>query len=388
MSEETLAIKDSSTETVPMDEGAAAPVAPELADDQPSATAAAPEAEDAPAVPDGADSASDEPTAETAPSDKDADPAADAIAKPEPPAPAPRAPEPEPVRQLRQAMDANDPVEGRVIGWNNGGFHVVVGGMTAFCPRSEIEIDAPKAPETYLDQELEFRVLKVQRGGKRIVLSRAAHLKNERRLVRKKVTQDLVAGSVRSGQVASITDFGAFVDLDGVQGLVHISELSRRRVEHPSEVVEVGQEVEVKILRVESGGRRISLSMKALEPDPWDGVEQKLEEGALVTGTVERTADFGAFIRLAPGLTGLLPTSAMGLPRGASAARRFTPGKEVPVQIQSVDRRRRRISLSLEGSTTEGSRKDFESFRREHSTDGGGFNALAAALEKARRDTV
>ena len=164
--------------------------------------------------------------------------------------------------------------------------------------------------------------------------------------------------------------------------------LSRRRVEHPSEVVETGQEVEVKVLRIESDGRRISLSMKALEPDPWEGIEARLEEGALVNGTVERTADFGAFINIAPGLTGLLPTSAMGLPRGSSAARKFTPGKEVAVQIQSVDRRRKRISLSLEGSTTEGSRKDFESYRREQGTESGGFNALAAALEKARRDSA
>ncbi len=285
-------------------------------------------------------------------------------------------------------MEAHEPVKGKVIGWNNGGFHVVVGGMTAFCPRSEIEIDAPKAPKSYLDRELVFRILKIQRGGKRIVLSRSAHLKGERRLMREKVTRDLAPGVVRHGRVASITDFGAFVDLEGVQGLVHVSELSRRRVEHPSEVVEVGQEVEVKVLRVESGGKRISLSMKALEPDPWDGIEGRFEEGSLVTGTVERTASFGAFIRLAPGLTGLLPTSAMALPRGASAARMFSPGKEVAVQIQSVDRRRRRISLSLEGSTTEGSRKDFESYRREQSSAAGGFNALAAALEKARRDSV
>ena len=302
----------------------------------------------------------------------------------EPPAEIEATEEPEPVRHLRQAMAADEPVKGKVIGWNNGGFHVVVGEMTAFCPRSEIEIEAPRAPKTYLDQEMVFRVLKIERSGKRIVLSRSTHLKSERRLARKKIQKDLKAGSVLQGRVVSITDFGAFVDLDGVQGLVHVSELSRRRVEHPNEVVELGQEVEVKVLRVEGDGRRISLSMKALEPDPWDGIESRFEEGSLVTGTVERTADFGAFICVAPGLTGLLPTSAMGLPRGASAARKFTPGKEVAVQIQSVDRRRRRISLSLEGSTTEGSRKDFESYRREQSTQGGGFNALAAALEKAR----
>ena len=244
-----------------------------------------------------------------APAEPPAGPPADSPA--DPPVEVETADEPEPVRQLRQMMEANEPVKGKVIGWNNGGFHVVVGGMTAFCPRSEIEIEAPKAPKTYLDQELVFRILKIERSGKRIVLSRSTHLRGERRLARQKVKKDLKAGSVRNGRVATITDFGAFVDLDGVQGLVHVSELSRRRVEHPREVVEVGQEVEVKILRVENSGRRISLSMKALEPDPWEGIESRFEEGSLVTGTVERTADFGAFIQVAPGLTGLLPTSAI-----------------------------------------------------------------------------
>ena len=296
----------------------------------------------------------------------------------------PRRVEPEPVRLLRQAMDSGEPVKGKVIGWNNGGFHVVVDGMTAFCPRSEMEIEASKAPKTYLDRDLVFRVLKIQRSGKRVVLSRSAHLRGERHLAREKLKSELEAGGVRKGRVASITDFGAFVDLDGLQGLVHISELSRRRVEHPSEVVEVGQEVEVKILRIEGKGKRISLSMKALEPDPWEGVEKRFEEGTVVSGTVERTANFGAFITLEPGLTGLLPTSVMGLPRDAAPARIFPPGKEVSVQVQSVDRRRRRISLTLEGSQVEGSRKDFDSFKREQSKAGSGFNALAAALEKAR----
>jgi len=290
----------------------------------------------------------------------------------------------EEVRSLRQAMQDKAEIEGRVIGWNNGGFHVVVGSTTAFCPRSEMELGAAKDPSEYLDKTLEFQVLRVQKKGRRVVLSRAALLRGERAKVRSEARGKLTAGSVVTGRVASLTDFGAFVDLGGVQGLVHVSEMSRQRIEHPSDVLEAGQEVEVKILKLEKGGRRISLSMRALEPDPWQEIHDRFPDGSVVTGKVEKTASFGAFIELEPGLTGLLPAAVISLPRDASLARVYPPGKEVQVQIVSVDSRRQRISLTLEGSALEGSRNDYKSYVREQrqSEPTQGFNALADAFRK------
>jgi len=290
----------------------------------------------------------------------------------------------EEVRSLRQAMQDKAEIEGRVIGWNNGGFHVVVGSTTAFCPRSEMELGAAKDPSEYLDKTLEFQVLRVQKKGRRVVLSRAALLRGERAKVRSEARGKLTAGSVVTGRVASLTDFGAFVDLGGVQGLVHVSEMSRQRIEHPSDVLEVGQEVEVKILKLEKGGRRISLSMRALEPDPWQEIHDRFPDGSVVTGKVEKTTSFGAFIELEPGLTGLLPAAVISLPRDASLARVYPPGKEVQVQIVSVDSRRQRISLTLEGSALEGSRNDYKSYVREQrqSEPTQGFNALADAFRK------
>jgi predicted RNA-binding protein with RPS1 domain len=285
---------------------------------------------------------------------------------------------------LVQAHEKETAVEGKVIGWNNGGFHILVGEFTAFCPKSEMEIGQAKAPKSYLDKSFLFAVLKIEESGRRVVLSRAALLRNERQQQRGAMRAKLEVGAVREGKVASLTDFGAFVDLGGVQGLVHVSEISRRRVEKPEEVLSVGQTVQVKILKVEQGGKRISLSMKALEPDPWEGVRKRFSEGEVVRGTVEKVAPFGAFVTLEPGLTGLLPTASLSLPRGSSLARVFPPGKEISVQILAVDPRRKRISLAPEGSKTEGTRADFESFKKQGDA-GDGFNALALALEKARR---
>ena len=261
--------------------------------------------------------------------------------------------------------------------------------MTAFCPNSEMELGKVQAPKDYIDKTYSF-------GG-------AAH--RGRRAPRRAFALEGAAGqalgaarrspgadsgwrSEITGKVASLTNFGAFVDLGGVQGLVHVSEISRQRVEDPASVLSVGQQVKVKVLKVEQGGRRISLSMKVLEPDPWRGVGERYPEGTVVDGRVERTASFGAFIQLEPGLTGLLPASVMNLPRDASINRMYSPGKELKVMVMSVDPRRRRISLALEGSQTEGSRSDFENYKKQAQQaerTGSGFNAMARVPEDQGR---
>ena len=302
------------------------------------------------------------------------------------------------VMALKELMDSKTKVTGKVIGWNKGGFHVVCEGVTAFCPNSEMESGKVKAPKDYLDQSYEFSVLRIEDNGRRVVLSRGEpgaagkqsadveQAQPQAEPTRPTPRQKIEAGAEIEGKVASLTNFGAFVDVGGVQGLVHVSEISRSRVEDPAQVLSVGQRVKVKVLKVEQGGKRISLSMKALAPDPWKGVAERFPEGSVVQGTVERTAKFGAFIALEPGLTGLLPASVLNLPRDASINRMYHPGKQLSVMVMSVDPRRRRISLALEGSQSEGSRSDFESYKKSQQVDAEtGFNALAAAFQKVQK---
>src|ERR1044072_2804959 len=204
---------------------------------------------------------------------------------------------------LRKARDTHANVEGRVFGWNPGGFHVVIAGLAAFVPRSEMELEPIAEPEAYLDKTFPFRVLKIQGKARRIVLSRTAILRQEQEKEATAALSKLRANDALKGKVPSLTDFGAFVDIGGgIEGLVHVSEISRSRVAKPADALQVGQEVEVKVLKVEKGGRRVSLSMKALEPDPWREIKDKYPEGAVVTGTVERTDKPGAFIQLERGL--------------------------------------------------------------------------------------
>ncbi len=298
------------------------------------------------------------------------------------------------VMALQELMESKTKVTGKVIGWNKGGFHVVCEGVTAFCPNSEMGPGKLKAPKDYLDQTYEFSVLRIEDNGRRVVLSRGKSPEGARadespsEPTQKRIPkrQKIEVGAEIEGKIASLTKFGAFVDVGGVQGLVHVSEISRSRVEDPAQVLSVGQQVKVKVLKVEQGGKRISLSMKALAPDPWKGVADRFPEGSVVQGTVERTAKFGAFIALEPGLTGLLPASVLSLPRDASINRMYHPGKQLSVMVMSVDPRRRRISLALEGSQSEGSRSDFESYKKTQQVDTDtGFNALAAAFQKVQQ---
>jgi ribosomal protein S1 len=286
------------------------------------------------------------------------------------------------VERIRAAMQSGSSVQGKVIGWNDGGMHVVVHDVAAFCPHSEMEIGEPLDPKGYVDKAYDFFVLRIENEGKRIVLSRVSHLRQEEKAQQPANRGQIKTGAVLTGKVVTVKDFGAFVELGGVQGLVHISELARRRVERTEDVVQVGDDVEVKVLKVDKGGRRISLSMKALEPDPWRDAPKKYPVGSTAQGRVEKVERFGAFVQLEPGLSGLLPASKMSIPAGTTAARVFRPGRELTVQVLSIDSRRQRISLGLEGDSSEGSRSDFESYLHGQRDEKGGFNALAAALEK------
>ncbi|MEL7061478.1 MAG: S1 RNA-binding domain-containing protein [Acidobacteriota bacterium] len=251
------------------------------------------------------------------------------------------------IARLREAMTAKVEVQGKIIGWNKGGYHVAIGKVAAFCPLSQIELGNPRSPKRYVDQSFSFHILEIQGDGRRVVVSRAAALRKQRAEETARIRSELEKDAILKGRVSSITDFGAFVNLGGgVEGLVHVSEISRQRVEHAKDVLNVGQEVEVKVLKIEKGGKRISLSMKRLEPDPWKGVAERFPPGSEFTGKIARRAEFGAFIEVEPGLEGLVHTSR--LPIGKKLEdEAFADGAEVQGWVQEVDRRRQRLSLSL-----------------------------------------
>ncbi len=389
--------------------------------------------------------------------------------------------------ELRAAYSAQIPVAGKVVARNKGGFEVAIGGTggpRAFCPVSQIDLG--KLDETglqaFVNQTLDFKVIEYTDDGKRVVVSRAALMKDAQDLALAKIREAVAPGSVFTGKVRSITEFGAFVDLGGIDGLVHVTEISRRRVAHAKDVLAVGQEVQVKVIKVENDGKRISLSMRDFEKDPWEdissrlavgapfngkiarhaefglfveiepgidglihvsqlppgtsmkddeyaighvvsgwvreldpatkrlslslrevpdsdpweGINERLPEGLVLTGEVDNVATFGVFVRVGPGLTGLVPNGETGLAHGQPAAKSFTPGQKLEVKVIGVDAVRRRISLSVAGAKEEADKADVRKYREDSakreksqapSVSGFGATLLAAlnAPKKSRK---
>ncbi|HUP48955.1 MAG TPA: S1 RNA-binding domain-containing protein [Thermoanaerobaculia bacterium] len=248
--------------------------------------------------------------------------------------------------QLRQMYEHNLPVEGKISGRNKGGFDVSVAGLRAFCPLSQIALGKIDNPDVFLNQTYEFRVTEMSEDGRRVVVSRAALLKEEAAARAQEARSRVVPGAELTGRVKTITPFGAFVDLGGIDGLLHVSEMSRRRVTDPKDVVAIGQEVRVKVLKVDNDGKRISLSMKDQEPDPWADVADRYPAGAPFTGKIVRSTDFGYFVEVEPGLDGLVHLSQLPLgvkPGDSSVA----IGSTVSGWIREVDPSKKRLSLSL-----------------------------------------
>jgi small subunit ribosomal protein S1 len=238
-------------------------------------------------------------------------------------------------------------VKARVTGQNTGGLELKVGPMAAFLPASQVGLRHEENLAAYIGQTLTCRVLEVDRDRKRILLSRRAVLEKERELAVRESLGRLSAGQIVRGKVTRVETFGAFVDLGGgIEGLVHVSNLSRRRVESAGDVVAVGQEVQAQILKIKDGGKRIGLSMKVLEPDPWDTAPSRYAVDAIIAGRITRLAEFGAFVEVEPGLEGLLHVSQMGKDRVRRASDLFKPGEAITVRVVTVDPAQRRLSLS------------------------------------------
>jgi|CXWL01.1.fsa_nt_gi small subunit ribosomal protein S1 len=263
------------------------------------------------------------------------------------------------VEQLRVAMAAGVPVDGSVFGWNKGGFHVSLHGVPAFCPTSQMELGAAAEPATYVDKTFAFRVLREEKEGRRFVVSRAQVLNVEREAHAAEARAKIAPGAVLTGRVTSVPAFGAFVDLGGVEGLVHVSEISRKRIEKPSDALTVGQEVTVKVLKIDQGGKRVSLSIKELEPDPWDALLGTLSAGGQFTGTVARKSAFGLFVEVAPGLEGLLHVSQLQPGTGIDHPS-LAIGQTINGWIREIDKDKRRLALAMREVAVGDPWKDFD----------------------------
>lgn len=371
---------------------------------------------------------------------------------------------------LRGAAANAIPVEGKVTGRNKGGYDISVAGVRAFCPMSQIDLGFPRNVDAYLGKTFRFLIVEISDDLQTMVVSRAAVLKEEQEHTANQAWARIVPGAEIEGTVKSIRDFGVFVDIGGVDGMVHISELSHRIGVRPTQVVKIGDTVRVKIVEADREKNRIALSMKALEPDPWAEVAERfpggavfdgtiarktefglfvelmpgvdglihvsqlppgmkmddptLEAGApvrgwvrecdldrrrlsltlrevatsdpwidapvryapetIVEGTIERTANFGVFVQLEPGVTALIPASETDLPRGADLASSFASGARISATVLSVDPARKRISLSVkkakEGKAVKEFRKWADERKEERKPE---VTAFGAALQRA-----
>lgn len=259
--------------------------------------------------------------------------------------------------ELEQAYRQQQAVQGRVTGAVKGGLEVQVAGQRAFCPASQIDIRFVEDLSEFVGQHLDFRLTKFE-GGRRpnLVVSRRILLEEQQRAEAQALRERLAEGAVLTGKVTSIKDYGAFVDLGGLEGMIHISELAFHRVKHPSEILSPGQQVEVSVLRIEQTGdpkrpEKIALSMRALASDPWNQVSEQFPVGTRVAGKVMRLQPFGAFVELAPGIEGLAHISELGAGRRIGHPQEvLSEGQQVEATVLGIDIERRRISLSLDES--------------------------------------
>ena len=253
--------------------------------------------------------------------------------------------------QIQRATWANlapgNIVEGRVTGLNKGGLEVDLKGIRAFMPASQVDLSPLKDISVLLNELVQCEVMEVDRRHKSVLLSRRKLMERQRAEARDTLLTDLEPGQTRRGVVGNITDFGAFVDLGGVDGLVHISDLSWGTVDRVGDVLKKGQEVEVKVLKIDRKRDRISLGLKQALPDPWLGVEDRYHDGTQLKVRVVRLADFGVFVELEPGVEGLIPISEMGWSRVGKTSDVAKVGDMVDALVIRVEPQKRRIALSM-----------------------------------------
>src|SRR5829696_1219495 len=259
-------------------------------------------------------------------------------------------------KAIERAAESGEPVDGKVIEVVKGGLILDLG-VRGFLPASLVDIRRVQDLDDFLGKELRSKVIELNRSRNNVVLSRRAVLEDERKEMRQAILDRLNPGDVVDGQISNIVDFGAFVDLDGMDGLIHISELSWRHVNHPSEVLEIGQDVKVKVLDIDRDRQRISLGLKQTQSDPWQQVEEAYGEGDVVEGRVTKVVTFGAFVEILPGVEGLVHISELAQHHVENPREVVSQGDVVNVKVIEIDADRRRLSLSLkrveEGETVQ-----------------------------------
>ncbi|MDO1557864.1 30S ribosomal protein S1 [Brevundimonas sp. 2R-24] len=250
--------------------------------------------------------------------------------------------------RLEGVFAEGQPVMGAIVGRVKGGFTVDLGGASAFLPGSQVDIRPVRDVGPLMGKEQPFAILKMDRPRGNIVVSRRAILEEARAEQRTELVSQLTEGEIRDGVVKNITDYGAFVDLGGIDGLLHVTDMSWKRVSHPSQVLNVGDTVKVQVVRINPDTQRISLGMKQLQTDPWDGVEAKYPAGAKFTGRITNITDYGAFVELEPGVEGLVHVSEMSwTKKNVHPGKIVSTSQEVDVIVLDVDSSKRRISLGL-----------------------------------------
>ncbi|MEJ5198354.1 MAG: S1 RNA-binding domain-containing protein [Anaerolineae bacterium] len=285
----------------------------------------------------------------------------------------------------QQMMEKNEMFEAQVSSYNAGGLEVIFGKLRGFVPASHISTlsRAATAEErkaqlaAYVGQKIPVKIVEVDRRKRRLIMSERAVHRRWQREHRKQLLEEIQPGDIRTGIVRSLSNFGVFVDIGGADGLIHISELAWFPVAHPSEVVKVGQQVQVKVLRVDKQRERIGLSMKRVQPDPWTTAQEDYKVGELVEAVVTRVSDFGAFVRLRTGVEGLLHVTEMADIRPDHPQSLVSPGDLLLLRVLRVEPERRRIGLSLRQVSETEWAEWAASYREKHAA----AQAQAAAVE-------
>ncbi len=255
--------------------------------------------------------------------------------------------------ELEEALEANATIVGRISGKVKGGFTVDIKDVRAFLPGSLVDVRPVRDPVYLEGKELEFKLIKLDRKRNNVVVSRRAVVESEHSEEREQLLEKLVEGAVLKGVVKNLTDYGAFVDLGGIDGLLHITDMAWKRVRHPSEVVEVGQELDVRVLKYDKERNRVSLGLKQMGEDPWDNIARRYPSNTRVFGKVSNVTDYGAFVEIEPGVEGLVHVSEMDWTnKNVNPAKIVQVGDDIQVMVLDVDEERRRISLGIKQVTS------------------------------------
>ena len=250
--------------------------------------------------------------------------------------------------ELEEALEKNETITGRISGKVKGGFTVDIKDVRAFLPGSLVDVRPVRDPAYLEGKELEFKLIKLDRKRNNVVVSRRAVVESEHSEEREQLLEKLVEGAVLKGVVKNLTDYGAFVDMGGIDGLLHITDMAWKRVRHPSEVVEVGQELDVRVLKYDRERNRVSLGLKQLGEDPWDNIARRYPSGARLFGKVSNVTDYGCFVEIEPGVEGLVHVSEMDWTnKNVNPSKVVQVGDETEVVVLDVDEERRRISLGI-----------------------------------------